>query len=109
RFDLVLDLDGGAFPIRLPPQGYYAPGRDAIAQARAVATLASMTGEFEKPKYFHYKPSICAHARSRKVGCTACIDVCDTRAIRPDGDKVYVEPHLCMGCGTCATVCPSGA
>jgi ferredoxin len=22
---------------------------------------------------------------------------------------VFVEPHLCMGCGACATVCPSGA
>jgi ferredoxin len=30
-------------------------------------------------------------------------------AIRPAGDKVVVEPHLCMGCGACATVCPSGA
>ena len=60
-------------------------------------------------KYFAYKASICAHSRSRKVGCTACIDVCSTQAIRADGDGVAVEPHLCMGCGACATVCPSGA
>jgi ferredoxin len=109
RFDLVLDLDGGAFRMPVPPQGYFAPGPDPVAQARAVATLVSMTGEFEKPKYFHYKASICAHARSRKEGCRQCIDACDTQAIRPDGDKVFVEPHLCMGCGTCTTVCPSGA
>ncbi|HET9651146.1 MAG TPA: 4Fe-4S binding protein, partial [Usitatibacter sp.] len=25
------------------------------------------------------------------------------------GDHVKVDPHLCMGCGACATVCPSGA
>src|SRR5438105_6535311 len=25
------------------------------------------------------------------------------------GERVQVEPHLCMGCGACATVCPSGA
>jgi ferredoxin len=68
-----------------------------------------MTGEFEKPKYFAYKASICAHARSQKVGCTQCIDVCSTEAIRADGDGVFVEPQLCMGCGACATVCPSGA
>jgi ferredoxin len=109
RFDLVLDLDGGAFGMRVPPQGYFAPARDPASQAKAVAELATLTGEFEKPKYFVYKPSICAHARSRKVGCTACIDACDTAAIRPDGDKIAVEPHLCMGCGTCSTVCPSGA
>src|SRR3989449_11193952 len=31
------------------------------------------------------------------------------RSIRADGDHVKVEPHLCAGCGGCATVCPSGA
>ena len=25
------------------------------------------------------------------------------------GDQIEVEAHLCMGCGGCATVCPSGA
>ena len=92
-----------------PPQGYFAPGADPVAQAQAVTELAAMVGEFEKPKYFAYKASICAHSRSQKIGCTQCIDVCSTAAIRADGDHVAVEPHLCMGCGACATVCPSGA
>jgi ferredoxin len=35
--------------------------------------------------------------------------VCSTNAIRADGDHVKVDPHLCAGCGGCATVCPSGA
>ncbi|HVO87551.1 MAG TPA: 4Fe-4S binding protein [Casimicrobiaceae bacterium] len=109
-FDLVLDLARQPLMSQVqPPQGYYAPGDDAVAQARAVAELATMTGEFEKPKYFSYKASICAHSRSRKIGCSQCIDVCSTGAIAPDGDGVVVEPHLCMGCGGCATVCPSGA
>ena len=42
-------------------------------------------------------------------GCTQCIDVCSALAIRPDGDRIAVEPHLCVGCGACTTVCPSGA
>ncbi len=110
RFDLVLDLQRVPhLRMHQPPQGYFAPGADPVAQARAVAELATMTGEFEKPKYFAYKASICAHARSQKVGCTQCIDVCSTAAIRADGDHVSVEPQLCMGCGACATVCPSGA
>ncbi len=109
-FDLVLDLQAAAqLKIHQPAQGYIAPGGDPIAQAQAVASLATMVGEFEKPKYFAYKPSICAHSRSRKVGCDLCIDVCSTAAITADGDHVSVEPHLCMGCGACATVCPSGA
>jgi ferredoxin len=110
RFDLVLDLSREpTLRLHQPPQGYFAPGTDAVAQAKAVAELAGMTGEFEKPKYFSYRASICAHSRSKKTGCTACIDVCSTEAIRADGDHVFVEPHLCMGCGTCAVVCPSGA
>src|SRR5574337_693382 len=50
-----------------------------------------------------------AHARSRIEGCSRCIDTCSTSAIVADGDGVRVEPHLCMGCGACASVCPSGA
>src|SRR6185295_16344822 len=61
------------------------------------------------PRYFAYRESICAHSRSEITGCSRCIDVCSTRAIAPDGDHVKVDPHLCMGCGACATVCPSGA
>jgi ferredoxin len=80
-----------------------------VAQASAVAALAAMVGEFEKPRYFAYKASICAHSRSQKTGCNQCLDVCSTDAIRADGDHIAVEPHLCMGCGACTTVCPSGA
>ena len=110
RFDIVLDLRGTPwFAQHQPPQGYYAPGADPLAQAKVAAELATLRGEFEKPKYFRYKASICAHSRSKQTGCTQCIDVCSTRAIRASGDHVEVEPHLCMGCGACATVCPSGA
>jgi ferredoxin len=110
RFDLVLDLqEAPTLIMHQPPQGYFAPGADAVRQAQAALELAAMTGEFEKPKYFAYKPSICAHGRSGIVGCSQCIDVCSTEAIRADGNHVAVEPHLCMGCGACATVCPSGA
>jgi ferredoxin len=109
-FDLVLDLNRvPALRMHQPPQGYLAPGPDPVAQAQAVAGLAAMVGEFEKPKFFSYKASICAHSRSEKTGCTQCLDVCSTAAIAADGDHVKVEPHLCMGCGACATVCPSGA
>ena len=110
RFDLVLDLHRTPwFRQHQPPQGYFGPGADPLAQAKAVTELAGMTGEFEKPKFFRYKATLCAHGRSKIVGCTQCIDVCSTAAIRADGDHVFVEPHLCAGCGACTTVCPSGA
>ena len=110
RFDLVLDLSAEAL-VRTPdlPQGYAAPGSDPLEQALAAAALAQLVGEFEKPKFVVYKERICAHSRSGRTGCSRCIDVCSTGAIRPDGDYVKVEPHLCAGCGGCTTVCPSGA
>ena len=109
-YDLVLDLSEPAL-IRIPhpPQGYLSPGRDPLEQSLALQQIAALVGEFEKPKFFTYKPSICAHSRNSKQGCNQCIDVCSTSAIRAEGDGVFVEPHLCMGCGACATVCPTGA
>jgi ferredoxin len=111
-FDLVLDLSREPI-IRSPqpPQGYYAPGQDPLEQALAVQQLVQQVGEFEKPKFFEYREKICAHSRSEITGCTRCIDVCSTQAIASDKDnnRIKVEPHLCMGCGGCATVCPSGA
>jgi len=110
RFDLILDLSREP-TLRTPqlPQGYLAPGGDPLEQALAAAQLAQMVGEFEKPRFFAYNEKICAHSRSSKLGCAQCIDVCSTGAIRSEGDRVQVDPHLCMGCGGCATVCPSGA
>ena len=92
-----------------PPQGYFAPGADPLAQAQAVTELALMIGEFEKPKYFAYKASICAHSRSQQAGLQPVHRRLLDGGDRADGDHVAVEPHLCMGCGACATVCPSGA
>jgi len=110
RFDLVLDLGAEpAIKLKQAPQGYLAPGRDPLAQALAAGQLAQLVGEFEKPKFFAYEARICAHSRSAKAGCSNCIDTCSTGAISADGDYVKVEPQLCMGCGGCATVCPSGA
>jgi ferredoxin len=110
EFDLVLDLaDPPRMIMHHPPQGYFAPRGDLLATAEAALALTELVGEFEKPRYFDYNAKTCAHARSRIEGCSRCIETCSTAAIRPDGNGVRVEPHLCMGCGACASVCPSGA
>ncbi|MBY4596478.1 4Fe-4S binding protein [Ottowia caeni] len=127
RFDLVLDLgDTAVLTMHQPPQGYFhAPSDAQITQA--VFALRDMVGEFEKPKFFRYEQRLCAHSRNQQVGCTACIDVCSAEAIRSDAllkgksaghqrgttahpkAGIFVEPHLCVGCGACGTVCPTGA
>jgi ferredoxin len=112
RFDLILDLSTEPL-LRMsqPPQGYFAPGRHPLEQSLAASQLLQMVGEFEKPRFFAYNERICAHSRSEITACTRCVDVCSTAAISSDieHNRVQVDPHLCMGCGGCATVCPSGA
>ncbi len=123
--DLVLDLRAEpAFTMHQPPQGYFHAGADERKLVDAVLQLRELIGEFEKPKFFHYRRKLCAHSRNEQIGCNACIEVCSTRAIRSDASAkgrptkgagsgsasgVIVEPHLCVGCGACTTVCPSGA
>jgi ferredoxin len=122
-FDLVLDLRAdSAFTRHQPPQGYFHVPTSGPALFDAVLKLRELVGEFEKPKFFRYQPKLCAHSRNEQIGCTACIDVCSTQAIRSDASLkgkvknkgeaaggVIVEPFLCVGCGACSTVCPSGA
>lgn len=108
--DLVFDLnDRPLLTMHQPPQGYFAPGADVQRQMDDVLKLSQMVGEFSKPKFFVYKEKLCAHSRSGKIGCTSCIDVCSAEAVRHDGNLIKVNPNLCVGCGACTTVCPSGA
>ena len=115
-FDLVLDLgvDRERRPflaLHQPPQGYLHASDDTMLIS-AVLQLREMTGEFEKPRFFDYRPKICAHSRNEQIGCSACIDVCSAQAIKSEVTTtggIRVEPHLCVGCGACTTVCPSGA
>ena len=118
RFDLVLDLRvDSAFSRHAPPQGYFhlPSSADPDRQLRALFELRDRVGEFEKPRFFRYRANICAHGRNEQVGCRACIDVCSAQAIvsRLDDEErrnqVEVNPHLCIGCGACTTVCPTGA
>ena len=109
-FDTVLDLSGAPLLKRVElPQGYAAPGRDPLDQALAVIDLLAFEGEFEKPRYVAVNERLCAHSRSQKAGCSKCLDVCATEAIVSAGDTISLDPYLCQGCGTCTTVCPSGA
>jgi ferredoxin len=110
QFDLVFDLSAQPLlKMAEKPFGYQAPGADPLEQAQAATRLVQMVGEFEKPRYVQYDEKLCAHSRNTKTGCTRCLDVCATDAVRSLGDKIWAHPFLCMGCGDCATTCPTGA
>src|SRR6056297_620360 len=108
-FDLVLDLDGsGGLRMDEPPPGYFL-ATDPAGREKALEELPQMVGDFQKSRYFSYDPEICAHGASGMTGCSNCLLACATDAIVSIGDKIEVNPYLCQGCGSCATVCPSGA
>ncbi len=112
RCDIVLDISGGAplFTASDLRDGYLRadPG-DPAAVLKAVLKARDLVGTFDKPRYITFTEDLCAHSRSRIVGCNRCLDLCPTGAIVPNGDHVAIDAHICAGCGQCAAVCPTGA
>ncbi len=112
RCDIVLDLSGDAplFPAHDLRDGYLRadPGNPS-ALLRAVLKARDLVGTFDKPLYVSFSADLCAHSRSRIVGCRRCLDLCPTGAIVPAGDHVAIDASVCAGCGQCAAACPSGA
>jgi ferredoxin len=112
RCDILLDISGGAplFPAADLRDGYLRadPG-DPAAVLRAALKARDLTGTFDKPRYITFTKDLCAHSRSRIVGCRRCLDLCPTGAISPAGDHVAIDAQICAGCGQCAAACPTGA
>lgn len=112
RCDLILDLSGGAplFAAADLRDGYLRadPG-DPAAMLKAVLKARDLVGTFDKPRYITFNEDLCAHSRSKIVGCRRCLDLCPAGAIAPNGDHVAIDPLICAGCGQCAAVCPTGA
>ncbi|MDQ6437683.1 4Fe-4S binding protein [Mesorhizobium sp. LHD-90] len=110
--DIILDLAGGIplFSAHELRDGYVRadPG-DPASVAIAIAKAANLAGEFDKPRFIDFSPDLCAHSRSRIIGCTRCLDLCPTGAIAPAGDHVAIDAEVCAGCGSCAAACPTGA
>src|ERR1041384_2978393 len=115
RCDIVLDLTGGTplFPAPELRDGYLradpADPADPAAGLRAVLKARDLVGTFDKPRYVTFTEHLCAHSRSRIVGCNRCLDLCPPGAITPAATHVTIDPVICAGCGQCAAVCPTGA
>ncbi len=110
--DILLDLSGGPplFPAADLRDGYLRadPG-DPAAVLKAVLRARDLVGDFDKPRYITFTADLCAHSRSRIVGCRRCLDLCPTSAIAPAGDHVAIDEQICAGCSQCAAACPTGA
>jgi ferredoxin len=112
RCDILFDISGGAplFPAADLRDGYLrADPDDPEAVLKAALRARDLVGDFDKPRYIAFTAELCAHSRSRIVGCQRCLDLCPTSAIAPAGDHVTIDEKICAGCGQCAAVCPTGA
>ena len=112
RCDILIDLSGdpSLFPAGDLRDGYLrVDPDDPTAILRAALKARDLTGNFDKPRYINFTEDLCAHSRSKIVGCRRCLDLCPTGAITPAGDHVAIDAHICAGCGQCAAACPTGA
>ncbi|WP_429088365.1 4Fe-4S dicluster domain-containing protein [Aeromonas allosaccharophila] len=109
RFDLVADLGRAPlFALERPPVGYLHLVDDQ-GLAERLADLCALTGIFDKPRYFRLDPEACAFTARGVPGCSRCLDVCPTDALKPINGRIQIDPHLCQGFGSCASACPTGA
>ena len=51
----------------------------------------------------------CAKVRNRNVDCLKCAAACTSGCISLEDGELVIDASKCVGCGTCATVCPTGS
>lgn len=54
-------------------------------------------------------PHRCVVVRNRNASCRRCAEACTAGALSIVDNGLTVEPDRCIGCGTCATACPTCA
>lgn len=74
----------------------------------SIDTMLGLIGKLESP-YITVHQERCALVRSRHADCLRCAESCASGCISYDGEALSVAPEKCIGCGTCATVCPTCA
>ncbi len=41
--------------------------------------------------------------------CFTCVDRCNVHAIKIDNERTVISREKCIGCGLCASTCPTGS
>jgi formate hydrogenlyase subunit 6/NADH:ubiquinone oxidoreductase subunit I len=73
-----------------------------------VSTMIALIKEIESADLTVHQER-CTKVRNRNSSCRRCADACTTGALSLVGGALVVSADRCVGCGTCATVCPTEA
>lgn len=73
-----------------------------------IESLVAMLGSIESDRIAVHTER-CIAVRNRNADCLRCVDACTSGALAYRGNELAVEPDRCIGCGTCATACPTCA
>lgn len=75
-----------------------------------VASLFGLLEQLDSSK-ITVNQSRCVLVRNRNAECLRCLEACTTGCISYDEEEgeVRVSSEKCIGCGACATACPTGA
>ncbi|MEL9990173.1 MAG: 4Fe-4S binding protein [Thermoproteus sp.] len=77
-----------------------------LEPSKAVTRRELLRGEiFVKRLVPQVLPELCM----ARFGCSECVDVCPTGAIKIQEKSVSIDPQKCTECGICISACPTGA
>lgn len=74
----------------------------------SIANMLKMISAIDSP-FVTVHQERCALVRNRNADCLRCAEACTSGCISFDGEELAVDPEKCIGCGTCATACPTCA
>lgn len=102
--------------LRVQQVGMAAPPHCGAADVRGfemdeVMTVDVAMGRLERLEGYGLAvhPERCVRVRNRHASCVRCAEACTSGALSLRDGALTVNEALCVGCGTCATVCPTCA
>lgn len=72
----------------------------------SILGIIDLLGRLESPLVTVHQER-CVMVRNRNADCLRCAEACTSGCISFDGENLTISPERCIGCGTCATVCPT--
>lgn len=74
----------------------------------SISTIATMFQRLES-RHLAIRQDRCVRVRNRHASCRRCSEACTSHCIGFKEGEIVVLSENCIGCGTCATVCPTCA